>query len=388
MPIAGGVGAVGGGLIGRLIGSGVQRLGSLVLQKVIRVAKIENALKGNIAKNPLVQTAVADFETVIGTRYGELTTELSEFLREIERSGIINSMVENALIGRKSTELQRIFSQLHDQVIGSGKGAPGLLFERMMHSFSITLQELTKDRILLEAFRVHRTELEKRLDRVDLALIELTGKSEPTFKALEATLLKIAKGLQSAYRSVRVETNKGARSVDITRIYIPPKLSYRDTKANSEKVTVATQIFKRTPQRGIVGSLFEPQDEHTPDKFTNITYSDLRLLFGRVVILGDPGGGKSTLCQHLCYDLARQAAASLQADSKQLTAQLQKFPLRIILRAYEKARTIDPQLSIYNFVLRDLTNHASADDIEISEALKYLLSSGSAVLAFDGLAGC
>jgi predicted NACHT family NTPase len=104
-----------------------------------------------------------------------------------------------------------------------------------------------------------------------------------------------------------------------------------------------------------------------------------------VVVLGDPGGGKSTLCQHLCHDLARQAVASLQTESTHLTAQLQKFPLRVILRAYEKARTLEPQLSIYDFIRRDLKNHVTAEDHEIDDALKYLLSSGSAVLAFDGL---
>jgi hypothetical protein len=74
----------------------------------------------------------------------------------------------------------------------------------------------------------------------------------------------------------------------------------------------------------------------------------------------------------------------LQSDSKALTAQLQKFPLRIILRAYEKAKTIEPQLTIYNFIFRDLKNHVAADDAELDHALKYLLSSGSAVWPAPG----
>ena len=151
-------GAIGAGLISRLVSSGVQRLGSLILQKVIRVGRIESALKGNAQKNPAIQAAIDDFETVIGSRYGELNTELFEFLREVERSGIINSMVENALIGRDASELKRIFRNVHDQVIGAGKGSADLLFDRMMTSFEITMQEVTKDRVLLDAFRTHRHE--------------------------------------------------------------------------------------------------------------------------------------------------------------------------------------------------------------------------------------
>lgn len=353
----------------------------------MRIARIENALKG-VVKNPAVQTAINDFETLIGNRYGELDTQLFEFLREVERSGIVKSIFENALIGRDSPELKRIFIDLHARIVGPGNGAGDLLFERMVGSFSVTLTELSKDRLLLEAFRLHRAELDARLDKMDLALVSL-GKKERasgiTFEVLQGVLLKIAKGLQGSYRSVRVETTKGARSVEITRIYIPPKLTYRDTKKNAAKVAKVARFLKKSGSGPVSLELFDAQEDNVPEPLTSITYQDLRLLFNRVVVLGDPGGGKSTLCQHLCHDLSRQAVASLQSDSKQLTAQLQKFPLRVILRGYEKARTLEPQLSIFDFISRDLKNHVVASDAEIDEALKYLLVTGRAVLAFDGL---
>jgi hypothetical protein len=373
-------GATGASLIGRLIGSGAQRLGSLAFQKVVRIAKIESALKGTI-KSPLVKSAIDDFETVVGNRYGELNVQLSEFLREVERSGIINSMVENALVGRASPELKNLFIEVHGRIIGVGNGDPNLLYDRLATSFSVSLEELAKDRVLLEAFRLHRAELDERLDKIDVALVDLTdrkrGPSIP-FDVLQSTLLKIARGLQGAYRSVRVETTKGARSVEINRIYIPPKLSYRDTKKNASKIAKVAKFLEDRSHANKL-QLFETQDDSVHHSLARITYQDLRLLFNRVVVLGDPGGGKSTLCQHVCHDLARQAVASLQSDSKQLTAQLQKFPLRVILRSYEKARTLEPQLSIFEFITRDLKNHVAASDAEIDESLKYLLVTGSAV---------
>lgn len=93
MPLGATAAAVGTGLVTRLVGSGVQRLGSLAFQKVMRVAKIDSALKTATNKSPAVQTAINDFETVIGSRYGQLDQQLYDFLREIERSGIVNMMV-------------------------------------------------------------------------------------------------------------------------------------------------------------------------------------------------------------------------------------------------------------------------------------------------------
>jgi hypothetical protein len=121
-----------------------------------------------------------------------------------------------------------------------------------------------------------------------------------------------------------------------------------------------------------------------PKVLQTITYSDLKLSFSRVVILGDPGGGKSTICQNLCFDLAKQAASALASVNKP-TAQLQKFPIRVVLRTFEKARTVEPQLSLFDFIIRELKNHVSLEQAELRDALQYLLASGAAVLAFDGL---
>jgi hypothetical protein len=379
------------GLSGRLIGSGIQRVGSLVFQKVMRIAKIDFALKGSVIRNPAVQTAIADFETVIGSRYGQLDVPLSNFLSELQRSGIINSMVENALINRSSIELKRIFVDLHETIIGESKGEPDVLFDKMMLSFNITLKELSKDEVMFECVRLYGDEIRKRLDSVDSALGEINRTSrhaKVNFGELQANLLKFVKGLQSSNRYIRVETNKGARSVEITKIYIPPKLKYRDSKKNKQRVGAIAQVLDKYVRKVRANFTLEEQGSLERDEQVNrVTYNDLRLLFNRVVVLGDPGGGKSTLCQHLCHDLAKQAAGALQfADpKKQLTAQLQKFPIRIPLRSFEKARINDTQLSIYEFIVRDVANHVNAPEDDIRSALNYALSSGSAVLAFDGL---
>ncbi len=67
MTVSGSAGAI----FTKLIGAGVQRVGSLVSQKIFQLLKIDAALKGNVQKNTVVKAAIEDFETVIGTYYGE-----------------------------------------------------------------------------------------------------------------------------------------------------------------------------------------------------------------------------------------------------------------------------------------------------------------------------
>jgi hypothetical protein len=101
------IGGIGSGILGRLVSSGTQRIGTLIFQKVVRTFRIEAALRGDPVKNPSIQKAISDFETVVGSRYGKLTQQLDDFLRELERSGIINSIAENAMLGLHPVLLTR-----------------------------------------------------------------------------------------------------------------------------------------------------------------------------------------------------------------------------------------------------------------------------------------
>ena len=66
-----------------------------------------------------------------------------------------------------------------------------------------------------------------------------------------------------------------------------------------------------------------------------------------MIILGDPGGGKSTLSQMLCYDLA--SAISLDDEhlgQDAIDPSTLKLPLKIVLRAFEKRQKADPGYDI------------------------------------------
>ncbi|MBR0968897.1 NACHT domain-containing protein [Bradyrhizobium diazoefficiens] len=373
-------------IAGRLLTSGLQRVGTLTFQKAMRISRIEHTLKGIPLRNPQVKSASDDFITLIGNRYGEYTEQLSKFLEELERSGLITAMVENALVDRKSEEVRKAFVLLHARVINPNEDDATSLYEKMMVSFTITFRELSKDKNTHAVLQLISRNVASRFDQVDSALQALNKQlprvQHSSVQGMQPALLKLVRGLQAVTKQVRIETNKGARSVDISKIYIPPKLKYRDTAKNADLISNAVSVVRAKRQRLDASELVEWRVD--PTSLNTIGYGDLKLSFSRVVILGDPGGGKSTICQNLCFDLAKQAAGALVAAHKP-SAQLQKFPIRVVLRAFEKARTVNTQLSLFDFIIRDLMNHVSLDFEELREAVLYLLTTGAAVLAFDGL---
>jgi hypothetical protein len=93
----------------------------------------------------------------------------------------------------------------------------------------------------------------------------------------------------------------------------------------------------------------------------------------RIVILGQPGGGKSTAVQHAMNTLA----TDLYCGRSRAT------PIIVQLRDYAKAVESDAQLGLFNFLGRTLRESYS-DDFS-TEALKYLLHTGRAILFLDGL---
>lgn len=95
----------------------------------------------------------------------------------------------------------------------------------------------------------------------------------------------------------------------------------------------------------------------------------------RCVILGDPGGGKSTFARKLCHDLAK-GTVSVAFGCSGLT------PILVTLRNYEKLKKRQG-CSIVEFL-----EWTAKSDLQLSVpkgAFDYLLRNGRAAVIFDGL---
>ncbi len=95
----------------------------------------------------------------------------------------------------------------------------------------------------------------------------------------------------------------------------------------------------------------------------------------RFVVLGSPGGGKSTLARKLCHDIARDRLHGNLIPAGTL-------PVLIVLRDYGVAKR-ERAVSVRDFV----EERAHADfQLDVPEgAMEYLLRAGRVVMMFDGL---
>src|SRR6185295_826459 len=96
---------------------------------------------------------------------------------------------------------------------------------------------------------------------------------------------------------------------------------------------------------------FDINDIYTPSSIQRASHKDTQAqampikvfmaFLYRGVLIGDPGGGKSTFCQKLCYDLA--------TASERLVGQRKLIPILVVLRDYGAAKKHHP-CSLLEFI--------------------------------------
>jgi predicted NACHT family NTPase len=103
-----------------------------------------------------------------------------------------------------------------------------------------------------------------------------------------------------------------------------------------------------------------------------ISLPDLLSNLHRTVVLGNPGGGKSTLTNKICYDFSKAS----NEDPSRVT------PIPVILREYGSEK------KAHNYSIVDFIEATAADKYQITPppgAVEYLLLNGRAAVIFDGL---
>ena len=169
----------------------------------------------------------------------------------------------------------------------------------------------------------------------------------------------------------------GLRRADVKEIIEFEKV-YREQVFNRHKSITPPDIeaAKKFP----IDQLYvEPDFAKIPrgreERLQKLTIDEFSQSAYRAVVLGDPGIGKSTLTEKLCYDLAKQ-------DPERLWLGRQVTPILVVLRLYAGKKK-ERDCSILEFM--EITAKSKYQKESPPGAFEYLLLNGRSVVIFDGL---
>lgn len=272
------------------------------------------------------------------------TPEVEAILRQIYATRLIE---DDASIDTIRTKFLRSFSSYVELDEESLKDSSNELFDALLEACEYTLSHAI-DRGVLSAHDA-RSELRYRLLRDELDLIRknteyLVTQSKPDVDAILR--------FEDEYR----------RQLAVRHGYIIPPSFDAQKKLPIDDIYVTPNFLPATRREGEVVS---PCD-----------YSEFLSEINRSVLLGDPGGGKSTFAEKLCYDLATRR-------QERLVAGRELMPILVVLREYGAEKAAHGY-SILDFIKRKAESFYQLPPPPHG-AFEYLLLNGHAIVIFDGL---
>tara|TARA_R110001599_G_scaffold224251_1_gene423422 strand:+ start:2047 stop:5013 length:2967 start_codon:yes stop_codon:yes gene_type:complete len=361
------------------------KAGALIFQKFGRLRHIADSIEG-IANDAAVKKAIEDFEVVKGTWRGEFDVTVDKFLRAFEVSGLNRVLFTDALLGNRTESIRSAFVTLFVKETGQSEENAMLLYNQIAVSFEITALHLTKDRAMADIIKSSYQSLSADIERLSDAIAGIGSgiKNRPNSEEIGELIPKILRAAVNQFKQIRVETNQGRKDVDISKIYISPRLSVRQIeevrpliKSASEIITSENDSVSRENLKyHLQHASTSLEEELLESKFDEI------LSLSRSVILGNPGGGKSTLLQSICFQTAFE---SLNQYAESSDHSIIVLPIRVVLRDFERARLTNTQLTLFDYIINDLLNSVTADRALLSKLIENYLCTGQILLAFDGL---
>lgn len=312
------------------------------------VTQIRSARRGNKLRNLVkeIEAASASLDDSISP---EELAHVGQYLSSPQFTNIAYSLANVLICQRGEHKTEESFEVIKNELKASLQSVAGsaaanvctpLIYPALLLAVSQETANLT----------THRRSLRGEAEAVKIVASIAAASSRNTELLKNTTkiadYLKFEHDLKEQVRSLhatmRIPHAGTTRQVPYDRLFIPPRLE------------LAARTTDNTEQRGIK---LEELLKHST----------------RSIILGDPGGGKSTLALKLAYDIA----------SGNLTNTSARVPLIVVLRDYaQQARGAD-RTSILQY-LHNLSRTPYA--VEPPEnALEYLLLNGRALVIFDGL---
>jgi hypothetical protein len=321
--------------------------------KTRKVRDLSPVVKSDSQISTILQKAIA----VVGKsgRFGDQrrTEKLRLFLSSPDAESIIRQIYAGELSTASPSSMalvEKEFSAslaLHlGQSEADSGGAARELFELLVAGCKRTLK-ICIDKGFLSAHEAmdelrHRIVLDE-LTGIQKNLDLLTAGNKPDLHAVLQFEKKYRQQVGARHRYIIPPHFDAARKVPIDDIYVPPA--------------------------------FIPALSKKADRPTMLKVSAFLARVYRAVILGNPGGGKSTFAHKLCHDLATRY-------SERLFAGRQVSPVLVVVREYG-ARRKTHNCSILQFI--EETANSTYQVEPVAGSFEYLLLNGRVIVVFDGL---
>jgi hypothetical protein len=307
------------------------------------------SLKQELSDGPVS----ADINSFVGSISPELAQELESFLSSPEMSNIALNLATETVFGKCGRRANRLSKSLKDQL-------------RLFLSLATSINESHLDTAVEIIFSAMSTAVNEYVSA-------LLNDEQPLSPATKASILKVQDSfINSSLRNSELlakvsslsafKTFEDEYNLQVRNLYGTMRLPHAGAtrRVPYDKLYVQPTVqFEKNEGSG-----------NTVDD-SQLAVNDLASNMFRIVLLGDPGGGKSTMSLKLTYDCA---------SGKGLTGTA--APFLVVLREYAA------ELSKHMISLLDYLEQICRTPFGITPpvgALEYLLLNGRALVIFDGL---